>query len=133
MPGTIVTLIIAACVLVLMFSSLHVLFGQPNRRSRDQHKADRHINEAEYLMMTGQFDSAAALYNQAVALAVGAPLLMSEAHFGLFRVCKHRRDWQGAALQIDLALSFSPEWRNYKPNFEDLLKREKELLQKRKS
>lgn len=96
----------------------------------NQRKADRLISEAQVQMLTGQIDSAAALYKQSVELAVGAPLLLSEAHFGLFRVCKRRSDWEGAARQIELALSFSPKWREFKPSFEDLLVQEKERLRK---
>lgn len=79
-------------------------------------------------VQTGQLDSAGALYSRAAILAVGNPLLMSEAYYGLFRVAERRGDLQGAVRQIDAALSFAPEWRQYKPNFEGLLQREKERV-----
>ncbi len=133
MSGTLIV-ISAAFFLVLALGCWRALFGGSNRGSRRKHQeADRLIGEAEVKMMSRQTDSAADLYNRAAKLAVGAPILMSEAHYGLFRVCKHRRDRVGAVRQINLAISFSPKWREFKPDFESLLQREKALVSKSKS
>lgn len=111
-----------------------LLFGDSNRGSRRNHQeAERLIVDAEVQMMKRQTDSADDLYNRAAKLAIGAPILMSKAHYGLFRVCKSRHDQEGAVRQIDLALSFWPKWREFKPDFESLLRREKALISKSKS
>ncbi|MDZ4838300.1 MAG: hypothetical protein SGJ27_31335 [Candidatus Melainabacteria bacterium] len=128
-------LLVAIIVLVLVSALPFLLRGASsssgggNRGSRrNQEEADRLIGQAEMQVQTGQLDSASALYSRATTLAVGAPLLMSEAHYGLFRVAARRRDLQGAVRQIDAALSFAPEWREYKPNFERLLESEKQRV-----
>ncbi len=122
----IIALAVAICALPFLLGASRGTSGASNRGSRrNQEEADRLIGQAEMQVQTGQLDSAELLYNRAVSLAIGAPLLMSEAHYGLFRVCERRRDWQGAIQQIDRALAFAPEWRDYKPNFEHLLDREK--------
>ncbi len=133
MPGTLIV-ISAVFVLVLALGCWRAVVGGSNRGSCRKHQeATRLIGEAEVKMMNRQTDSAADLYNRAAKLAVGAPILMSEAHYGLFRVCKHRRDRVGAVRQINLAISFSPKWRESKPDFASLLQREKALVSKSKS
>jgi tetratricopeptide (TPR) repeat protein len=126
------TIVIIALVLFVAFTFMH---GQSSSGSgsssgsrRNQERADALIGQAESHIMLGKLAEAEANYSQATVLAAGDPLLLSEAHYGLCRVCEKRKDWAGALRQIDASLSYAPEWRDWKPNFESLLKREKERL-----
>jgi hypothetical protein len=130
MSGTLVlVLVVIALIFVLPVLTRGGSSGGQSRGSRrNQDQADQLISQAEMQVQTGQLDSAASLYSRAAMLAVGDPILMSEAHYGLFRVAEKRRDLTGALRQIDAALSYAPEWRAYKPNFEGLLQREKDRV-----
>lgn len=131
MSGTLIVIIIAVAAILILPSILRggsTSSGHSRGSRRNQEEADRLIGQAEMQVQTGRLDSAESLYSRATMLAVGDPLLMSEAHYGLFRVAERRRDLQGAVRQIEAALSYAPEWRQYKPNFEGLLKREKDRV-----
>lgn len=131
MSGTLIVIIVAVVAILILPSILRggsSSSGHNRGSRRNQEEADRLIGQAEMQVQTGQLDSAASLYSRATMLAVGDPLLMSEAHYGLFRVAERRRDLQGAVRQIDAALAYAPEWRQFKPNFENLLQREKDRV-----
>lgn len=128
MSGTVI-LIIALVVIVLFLPSIlgggHSSSANRVGSRRNREEADRLIGQAEMQVQTGQLDSAESNYSRATVLAAGDPLLLSEAHYGLCRVCERRGDLKGAARQVDAALAYAPQWRQYKPNFESLLTREK--------
>jgi hypothetical protein len=102
--------------------------GSPRGSRRNQERADALIAESNSLLLRGKIMEAEAGFRQAYSLAVGAPLLMSEACWGLSETCKARGDWHAALRQIDAALSFAPEWREYKPNYEAYLKRDRDEI-----
>ncbi|MBX3152113.1 hypothetical protein KF728_18285 [Candidatus Obscuribacterales bacterium] len=102
--------------------------SSPRGSRRNQERADARIAESNSLLMRGKLIEAEAGFREAFQLAVGAPLLMSEACWGLSEVCKKRGDWKSALQHIDTALSFAPEWRDYKPNYESYLKRDREEI-----
>lgn len=101
-----------------------------NRRSyRDAAEAHRLIGQAESKMLVGEADAAEPLYLRALDLAQGvAPLLVSEANFGLARICERRGDLKQAAQFLSAALSAAPGWRDEKPAFEQFLDREHKRL-----
>lgn len=117
-------IIALAAVIFALYTMQHGQRGAGSRRN--QQKADDLIMRAEGYIMTGQLDAAESAYNQATFLAAGDPLLLSEAHYGLARVCERKADVQAAVRQVEAALSYAPQWREYKPNFEQLLLREKQ-------
>lgn len=118
-----------ALILFVAFTFMHGASRSSGGGSRrNQQRADELISAAESHIMLGRLGEAEAAFRQAAMLAAGDPLLISEAHYGLCRVCERRGDMKGAAHQIDLALKFAPQWRDYKPNFESLLKREQERI-----
>ncbi len=122
--------IVALVVLVFVLPTLlHGRSSGPSSGSRrNQERADQLIGQAESAMMRGQLGEAESCFSQATTLANGAPLLLSEAHYGLCRVCERKGDLQGAARQVDAALSYAPQWREYKPNYDTLLQSEKRRI-----
>jgi hypothetical protein len=98
--------------------------SQNRRRAGD---ADVFIAQAESKLLIGEIDAAESLYLRALPLADGvAPLLFSEAYYGLARCAERRRDMPHAAQCVRFALAYAPQWNMEKPAFEQLLKGELE-------
>jgi len=123
--------IIIIAVVLIAFVAFTMMHGQANSGGgsrRNQDKADALIGRAESQIMLGQLDAAESSFSQATMLAAGDPLLLSEAHYGLCRVCERRGDLKGAVRQVEASLSYAPQWREFKPNYERLLESEKRRL-----
>lgn len=102
--------------------------SSPRGSRRNQERADALIAQSNSHLLLGKLIEAEAGFREAYRLAVGAPLLMSEACWGLSEVYRKRGDYKSALEQIDMALSFAPEWRDYKPNYESYLKRDRDEI-----
>ncbi|MDZ4836193.1 MAG: hypothetical protein SGJ27_20640 [Candidatus Melainabacteria bacterium] len=95
---------------------------------RNQKLADQLITRAESALLCGKNADAKAAFERAALLGKENALLMSEAYFGLCRICQRDGDLNGAVQQIDKALHYAPKWREYKRNFEGLLMGEKDRI-----
>lgn len=122
---------------LLVFVLFTFMHGQANYGSggsargtrRNQERADALIAQSNSHLLLGKLVEAEAGFREAYGLAIGAPLLMSEACWGLSEVYRKRGDYKSALEWIDMALSFAPEWREYKPNYESYLKRDRDEIQ----
>lgn len=101
--------------------------GSQNRAAqRSFDRADEFIRRAEMQLQMGKLDDAESNFAQATRVAHDySPLLASEGQYGLARVAERRGDHQKAVRHVEAALSYAPQWRDEKPNYERLLNGEK--------
>jgi len=119
--GFIVVIILAAVIL----NGPRGSSGPRRSRRRDAEEASRLITQAEIKLQQGEVDAAFSLFLRALPLADGvAPLLFSEAYYGLARCAEKQGDLQYAAQSIRFALAYAPQWRYDKPAYEELLNSE---------